>query len=431
MNRFFQVIKGLSANQNCQTAVGIDGKLVGHKAVMQDGDFVYQTEGFPKEVQHRLLEQHGVQVQHRLTEQHGVQVQHCLTEQHGVQVRHTLKGQPGTGLLQTEYGRIFVETLGTRKKMILCGGGHVSAATLSIARMMDFHITVVEDRPEFAQAAKAAGADEVICNHFTEGLRQLETDKDTYVIIMTRGHRHDLDCLHQMLKKEYAYLGMMGSRSRVKKIKEQLTEEGFPAERIEGIHAPIGLSIGAMTPAEIGVSIMAEVIQEKNENRRQEAYEKEVAAWLLAEDIAAQPQGNAEVHSQEKAEVHSQGNAEVQPQGQTSPQREAVLATIIARKGSAPRQIGTKMLIFADGTSLGTIGGGCMEAEVKNKARHMLAVWREVRLENNGESRLKMSQESRRGEKRYSTCFVDMTGQNAEEEGMVCGGTLEIFLEIL
>lgn len=383
MNRFFQVIKGLSANQNCQTVVGVDGKLAGHKAVMQDGDFVYQTEGFPKEVQHRLREQYRVQVQHRLQEQHGVQVQ------------HSLQGQPGTGLLQTEYGRIFVETLGTRKKMILCGGGHVSAATLSIARMMDFHITVVEDRPEFAQAAQAAGADEVICNHFTDGLRQLETDKDTYVIIMTRGHRHDLDCLHQMLEKEYAYLGMMGSRSRVKKIKEQLIEEGFQAERIEGIHAPIGLSIGAITPAEIGVSIMAEVIQEKNENQRQEAYEKEVAAWLFAED------------------------------------GEAVLATIIARKGSAPRQIGTKMLIFADGTSLGTIGGGCMEAEVKNKARHMLAVWREVCPKSNDEAGREVRLENRHGEKRYSTCFVDMTGRDAEEEGMVCGGTLEIFLEIL
>lgn len=383
MDHFFQVIKGLSANQNCQTVVGVDGKLAGHKAVMQDGDFVYQTEGFPKEVQHRLREQYGVQVQHRLQEQHGVQVQ------------HSLQGQPGTGLLQTEYGRIFVETLGTRKKMILCGGGHVSAATLSIARMMDFHITVVEDRPEFAQAAQAAGADEVICNHFTDGLRQLETDKDTYVIIMTRGHRHDLDCLHQMLEKEYAYLGMMGSRSRVKKIREQLIEEGFEAERIEGIHAPIGLSIGAITPAEIGVSIMAEVIQEKNENQRQEAYEKEVAAWLFEED------------------------------------GEAVLATIIARKGSAPRQIGTKMLIFADGTSLGTIGGGCMEAAVKNKARHMLAVWREVCPESNDKAGREMCVENRNEKKRCCTCFVDMTGLDAEEEGMVCGGTLEIFLEIL
>ena len=354
MDNFFRMLAGLPNGQNHWIAVGIDGRVTGEKAIFAKDEVLYQTDGFPKEVQKLLLE------------------------------------QPECGLLTTPWGRIFVEHLGTRKKVILCGGGHVSSAVLSIAKMLEFHVTVLEDRPDFARTARLAGADEVICADFAGGLKRIQTDADTYIIIMTRGHRHDLDCLHQLLNREYAYLGMMGSRARVRRIREQLQEEGFDQVKLEGLHAPIGLSIGAETPAEIAVSVMAEMIREKNQGRRVGGYEKEVADWLFAEERFPKEQTES---------------------GQSST-GQAVLSTIIARKGSAPRQIGTKMLIFPDGSSLGTIGGGCMEAEVKAEARHMLAAWRE------------------KGS-RYKTCMVDMTGQDAEEEGMVCGGIQEIFLEIL
>lgn len=377
MDTFFQVIKELPTNQNHWTAVGIDGMLAGQKAVMREGTILYQTEGLPAEVQELLKSR-----------------------------------QPKPGLLETPYGRLFTEILGTGKKLILCGGGHVSAATLSIAKMLEFHITVLEDRPEFARAAEMAGADRVVCADFSQGMASVETDSDTYVVVMTRGHRHDLDCLHQVLKKDYAYLGMMGSRSRVKKVKEQLLAEGYDAEKIQGLHAPIGLPISAVTPAEIAVSVMAEVIQEKNRNRRQEAYEQEVAEWLFGEKNVTK-----------KSSVVDGTEKEAFENGIFRQERNVVLATIIARKGSAPRQVGTKMLIFPDGSSIGTIGGGCMEAEVKSRARHMLAAYEEAcRF---GDFREKEK------ELRYRTCFVDMTALDAEEEGMVCGGTLEIFLEVL
>ncbi len=359
MDRFFEMIPGLSADKNYRTAVGIDGEIAGEKAVFSEEGVLYRTEGFPEEILREL----------------GAEFSRAAENGPGLSKNGPSAAENGPGLRETARGRVFVEALGTRKKMVLCGGGHVSLATLAIAKMTEFHITVVEDRPDFAQAALKAGADEIICDDFTHGLKDLKTDLDTYVVIMTRGHRHDLDCLRQLLTREYAYLGMMGSRSRVRKIKEQLREEGFAEERIERLHAPVGLPISAVTPAEIGVSVLAEVIQEKNQKKRQVAYEKELADWLFSEE-------------------HRQS---------------AVLATIIARKGSAPRQAGTKMIIFADGSSLGTIGGGCMEAEVKSQARHMLAG----------------------GRARCKTCFVDMTGREAEEEGMVCGGTLEIYLEIL
>lgn len=379
MQDFFKALKGLSANQKYWTAVGIDGEVAGQKAVFSKDTVVYRTEGFPTEVLGELQREWECAGGDSLD-------------------RPKQQGGPkaGTGLLETARSRVFVEALGGREKLVLCGGGHVSLATLSVAKLVEFHVTVLEDRPDFAQMARGAGADEVICDDFAHGLSELETDLDTYVVIMTRGHRHDMDCLKQILNKDYAYLGMMGSRSRVKKIREQLKEEGFSAERISGLHAPVGLPISAVTPAEIAVSVLAEIIQEKNQRKRQTAYEKDVAGWLFAEERQAVESDTIESgHSREGS---SEGK-----------ERKAVLATIIARKGSAPRQAGTKMLIFPDGSSLGTIGGGCMEAEVKSQARHMLAA----------------------GQKRYTTCFVDMTGREAEEEGMVCGGTLEIFLEIL
>ena len=390
MEDFFQVIGKLKGDKNHWTAVGVDGELAGQKAVLSKEGVLYRTEGFPEEILQELLDGLSGGPGLRETGQGRApagSVPGLRETEWGPAPAGSVPGLRETewgpapvgsvpGLRETDRGRVFVEALGNRKKLVLCGGGHVSAATLAIAKLTEFHVTVVEDRPEFAQAALKAGADEVICDDFTHGLKDLDTDADTYVVVMTRGHRHDLDCLRQLLRKEYAYLGMMGSRSRVRKIREQLKEEGFPEERIAGLHAPVGLPISAVTPAEIGVSILAEIIGEKNRTKRQAAYEKELADWLFSGAGGRPP---------------------------------AVLATIIARKGSAPRQAGTKMIIFADGSSLGTIGGGCMEAEVKVRARHMLAA----------------------GQERYATCSVDMTGREAEEEGLVCGGVMEIFLEIL
>ena len=158
-------------------------------------------------------------------------------------------------------------------------------------------------------------------------------------------------------------------------VKQNLIEKGCSQEVIGEIKSPIGLNIGAETPEEIGVAIMAEIIEVKNQNKRVCGYPKDLLEAIL--DI---------VHPGKK-----------------------MLTTIITRKGSAPRNVGSKMLILEDGSCVGTIGGGCMEAEVLRKARVMMH-------ENN--TGLK-------------TEYVDMTGDDAEEEGMVCGGTIEVLLEPL
>ena len=156
-------------------------------------------------------------------------------------------------------------------------------------------------------------------------------------MIVTRGHRYDTECLECILRKRHAYVGMMGSRRRVAIVKDQLHQKGVSRELLDSVHTPIGLKIGAETPEEIAVSIMAEIIQVKNSRDNSGGYSEEMLRGLMSEDG-----------------------------------RKKTVATIVSRKGSAPRGIGTKMLIYEDGMTVDTIGGGCVESEIIQKALLMM-----------------------------------------------------------
>lgn len=270
--------------------------------------------------------------------------------------------------------RIFRERISKTPQLVICGGGHVSIPIIQIGKMLGFTVVVLEDRPKFADHARNAGADEVICESFENGLDRVNSDGDTYFVIVTRGHRYDKLCLEKILRKEHAYIGMMGSRRRVAIVKEQLYRQGAEAEILESVHTPIGLKIGAETPEEIAVSILAEIIREKN------------------------TQGVCGGYSDEMLDVLT---------GKQYPKLSKVLATIVSRKGSAPRSIGTKMLILENGIQIDTIGGGCAESEIISKALGML----------------------REDAVNFQICEVDMTTESAEDEGMVCGGRIEVMLE--
>ena len=160
--------------------------------------------------------------------------------------------------------RIYRERIGRTPKMIICGAGHVSMPVIRMGKMLGFTVTVIEDRPKFADHARAAGADQVLCEPFSDGLSKIRGDSDSWFIIVTRGHRYDTECLEAILRKPYAYVGMMGSRRRVAIVKDQLEEKGVERALLDAVHTPIGLKIGAETPEEIAVSVMAEIIQVKN-----------------------------------------------------------------------------------------------------------------------------------------------------------------------
>ncbi len=282
--------------------------------------------------------------------------------------------------------KVFQERVGRMPRLVICGGGHVSIPVIQIGKMLGFTVTVLEDRPRFADNARQAGADQVYCEAFEDGLSKISGNGDTWFVIVTRGHRYDTLCLEAVLRKKRAYVGMMGSKRRTDIVKKQLEAKGYKRNVLQNVHTPIGLDIGAETPEEIAVSIFAEIIQIKNEKKSGMGYSKEILDSLLGRDRPGK-----------------------EIPGEKGKEQKKVLATIISRKGSAPRSVGTKMLIYEEGSTVGTIGGGCAESKIIQKALCMM------RAETAA----------------FQICQVDMTAEEAEDEGMVCGGVIEVMLELV
>jgi xanthine dehydrogenase accessory factor len=151
--------------------------------------------------------------------------------------------------------------------LLIIGGGHIGKALAAIGHLCGFVVEVVDDRPEYANAGRFPEADRITCGRFDEVLRDYSIDPSTYIVCVTRGHRHDEVSLRQVVGSSAAYIGMIGSRRRVGAVLQHLVEDGAPPEAVARVHTPIGLDIGAETPEEIAVSIMAEIIRERRAQR--------------------------------------------------------------------------------------------------------------------------------------------------------------------
>ena len=182
---------------------------------------------------------------------------------------------------------------------------------------------------------------------------------------MTRGHKDDYEALKTILGKEYKYVGMIGSRKKVAFVKDKLKNDGFTDEKINTAHTPIGLDIGAITPAEIAISIIAEIIQVQNKG------------------------------------IKDRGDGDLL----NKINHNCAMVTVIEKAGSAPRGEGSKMLVFDNGKVLGTIGGGTLEYVAINKA---------IEIAKNGGFFVK----------EYS-----LENNKASELGMACGGSVKVMIE--
>lgn len=143
---------------------------------------------------------------------------------------------------------------------VVCGAGHVGAEVAPLVARLGFRVVVVDDRAEFAAAARFPDA-RVVTRPFADALEAVGVDGRSYVVIVTRGHVHDLDVLEQALRLGARYVGLMASRSKRERLQAALREAGFGDDVLGRIHSPIGLAIGAETPAELAVSIAAEIVQ--------------------------------------------------------------------------------------------------------------------------------------------------------------------------
>jgi len=158
----------------------------------------------------------------------------------------------------------FVEGYTTPPRIILCGGGHVSRAIYTFAVNLGFNLTVIDDREEFANNTRFPSADVLVAESSAEGFRSIEINKNTFIVIATRGHRYDHVSLEAALNTSASYIGLLGSKRKTILIYEELLSKGVSIDRIKDVRAPIGLDINARTPEEIAISIMAEILMIRN-----------------------------------------------------------------------------------------------------------------------------------------------------------------------
>jgi xanthine dehydrogenase accessory factor len=289
-----------------------------------------------------------------------------------------------------------------RPRLIIIGGGHIALALTVMAKACEFYTVVYDDRPMFANEERFPAADEVICDDFSRLFERVRIREADYVVIVTRGHKHDQECLEGVLQGERpAYTGMIGSRRRVAIVMKQLAKAGYPKERLDEVYTPIGLRIGAVTPAEISVSILAELIEVKRvKNVKGDG--STVFGDVFTNTV--EPSPNTVEPSPNTKPVALSSDTETAAKLAESGDQMDALITILETHGSVPRETGAKMGMSYEGSIIGTIGGGCAESGVMQEARTVIR------------------------EGGWRTVTVDMT-DSAEEDGMVCGGTMTALIE--
>ena len=262
--------------------------------------------------------------------------------------------------------------------LILLGCGNIGQELCRYAADLGFAVTAVDERQSFANHTLMPDAAEIVCSDFPGAIRRLQVTERDYVCVITRGHRFDADCLRELLPGAYPkYLGMIGSKRRVALLLRQLESEGFSPEALRRIHAPIGLSINALTVKEIAISIVAELIQ----CRRAGLDRRSRETRLAAEDIDLRLLEFLACDDVPKA-----------------------LLLVYETSGSTPVKSGAMMAVDKVGRTVGTIGGGCGEGAVLKDA---------YRIIGSGTQR---------------SVTVDMSSDIAEEEGMVCGGEMKVLI---
>lgn len=169
-----------------------------------------------------------------------------------------------TGLICGGQMSVYIEPIEPSPELYVIGAGHVGYHLATMAQDVGFAVHVVDDREKFASRERFPNATEVVTEDIPAWLERTKLPAHAYVVIVTRGHTNDLDALRALAPRDLRYVGLIGSRAKVARISDQLLSEGMAPEVLKQVHAPIGLEIGAVTPQEIAVSILAELIAVKH-----------------------------------------------------------------------------------------------------------------------------------------------------------------------
>lgn len=266
------------------------------------------------------------------------------------------------------------EVLIGKLELVICGGGHVGQAVYKLALFLGMNVTIIEDREEYCNKEIYPKATLKI-GKYDEIISSMDLAHSA-IVVATRGHKHDKTCVSAALPKSYKYLGMIGSKSKVAKTIELITKDindnkiNATIEKLNKIYSPIGLNINAQTPEEIAVSILAEVLSVTKANK------KEIQMKLSDVEKVA------------------------------SLDEPFVVARIIEKRGSAPREVGSYLAITKNGSLIGTVGGGAVEAVVIQNCKKILL-----------------------DDTQTAALFEhDLSNDNASNLGMICGGNVKIII---
>lgn len=227
----------------------------------------------------------------------------------------------------------YEEYIKAEPHIVIFGAGHVSKALYEMARLLRMEVTVIDERKETANKERFGEA-EVICMPYDEFFSQSRSFFRPYFVIMTHGHAYDRKALEWCLSQPSSYIGMIGSKGKVAKTFETMISEGYKEEDLKSVHAPIGVSIGAVTPEEIAVSILAEIIS---------VFRKVKTAFTISDKYLSEVSG-----------------------------KKGICARIIEKSGSAPRAVGSELFYSAgEDKFYGTVGGGAVEKAAEDESRRM------------------------------------------------------------
>jgi xanthine dehydrogenase accessory factor len=158
---------------------------------------------------------------------------------------------------------VFLEPILSPETLYLFGAGHISQSTAAMGKMLGFQVVVIDPRPEYNNSDRFPDADSLIVEGYDSAFSKLNVDKDSYIVIYTTGHVLDEQCLRFAVGTKAKYIGMIGSKKKVMEVKERLLQKGVSQQQLDRVYAPIGIEIGAETPQEIAISILAEIIKVK------------------------------------------------------------------------------------------------------------------------------------------------------------------------
>jgi xanthine dehydrogenase accessory factor len=247
---------------------GIDAVTFGDRSYLPD--FVRATESGPPVAVATLLERQGRELSFagRMVVRPGGEAIGSVGDgdRAGAAAAEATRQLPhGTPRLVSlgEKHDLLIEPITGKPRLVVCGGGHVAQAIARQALLLDFDVTILEDRPEFADPSRFGGAAHVLGGHIPDTLGSIDHSWSSFIVVATRGHKLDGDCVLSAVKTDARYIGLLGSRRKAVLIADMLRENGVSDERIATIRTPVGLDLGGRTPAEIALSVMAQITKER------------------------------------------------------------------------------------------------------------------------------------------------------------------------